>query len=384
MQRVAGDLGFTKMSLYRYLPGKTELVALIVDRAVGAPPTVDTEDWRAGLTAWSHGLLASFLAHPWAIEATVGPRPIGPHELGWMETAAVVLAGTGLSGSERLDTMAVLTGHVRMIAQQAAASPRPEAQMQTAIGELLRDRADQFPALAAAVSSSVTDEGQDDAFTFGLERILDGLQALIAQRRRFHRNQRATETLLGADRSAAVSLQPEDRRGRRGAPIATVDFRPKLEATPGPSLRVFRPWRCAARDQPPPHLYKGSVRLAEPHDYGVIDGTERLFMFSCAVQIQARVPSVGACSMSSRSRAAWSRIGPLPAGVGILWTAEPVAVLTLLSRPDSATVPARAAASRGDRHLPIASPRCRSERGRDSTADCRRARGSRSHHPSTR
>ena len=27
MQRVAADLGYTKMSLYRYLPGKAELVA---------------------------------------------------------------------------------------------------------------------------------------------------------------------------------------------------------------------------------------------------------------------------------------------------------------------------------------------------------------------
>ena len=34
MQRVAADLGFTKMSLYRYLPGKAELVALMVERGL--------------------------------------------------------------------------------------------------------------------------------------------------------------------------------------------------------------------------------------------------------------------------------------------------------------------------------------------------------------
>src|SRR2546430_8383649 len=38
MQRVAGDLGFTKMSLYRHVPGKTELLGIMIDTAVGGPP----------------------------------------------------------------------------------------------------------------------------------------------------------------------------------------------------------------------------------------------------------------------------------------------------------------------------------------------------------
>lgn len=37
MQRVAERLGFTKMSLYRYVPGKAELIALMTDTAIGAP-----------------------------------------------------------------------------------------------------------------------------------------------------------------------------------------------------------------------------------------------------------------------------------------------------------------------------------------------------------
>src|SRR5215218_3749291 len=65
MQRVAAELGFTKMSLYRYVPGKAELVALMVERAIGDPPTIDTADWRAGLKDWSHQLLAGYLRHPW-------------------------------------------------------------------------------------------------------------------------------------------------------------------------------------------------------------------------------------------------------------------------------------------------------------------------------
>ena len=77
MQRVAADLGCTKMSLYRYLPGKAELVALMVERALGAPP-----DCPAGLARGPEGVvrppLQGFLAHPWSLPATVGPRPLGP------------------------------------------------------------------------------------------------------------------------------------------------------------------------------------------------------------------------------------------------------------------------------------------------------------------
>src|SRR3978361_385874 len=63
MQRVAADLGFTKMSLYRYLPGKAELVAAMVERGLGAPPEIAGEDWRAGLTTWANALLTAFAGH---------------------------------------------------------------------------------------------------------------------------------------------------------------------------------------------------------------------------------------------------------------------------------------------------------------------------------
>ncbi|MEV4415237.1 TetR/AcrR family transcriptional regulator [Catellatospora sp. NPDC049609] len=183
MQRVAADLGFTKMSLYRYLPGKAELVALMVEKAVGAPPDVDTGDWRHALRDWSHRLLAAYLRHPWVLEATVGPRPLGPNELGWMECALSALTGTGLSGSERLDTIAVLAGHARMIAQQAAASRTSETQLTTAVATVLREHADRFPALAETAAAAAVDGGRDQAFTFGLDRILDGLATLMTTKR---------------------------------------------------------------------------------------------------------------------------------------------------------------------------------------------------------
>jgi hypothetical protein len=86
------------------------------------------------------------------------------------------------AGSERLDTIAVLAGHVQVIARQTAQGDQPEAHPLAAITTALRDRADDFPALAAAMSAE-SDAGRDQAFDFGLDRIMDGLQVLMDSRR---------------------------------------------------------------------------------------------------------------------------------------------------------------------------------------------------------
>ncbi|MFI7098604.1 TetR/AcrR family transcriptional regulator [Streptomyces sp. NPDC050161] len=213
MQRVAGELDFTKMSLYRYVPGKTELVALMIDTAMGEPPAVapdaappagadapptgaasdgpapDTLPWRPALRAWATELSAVFHRHPWLLEAAVGPRVMGPHELSWTERALAALARTGLSGSEQLDAVVLVTGHVRGIAQIAASmgvgsarATGPEQVLSAALNELLVGRSDRFPALASAVASGAAENGRDQALEFGLERILDGLESLIIRR----------------------------------------------------------------------------------------------------------------------------------------------------------------------------------------------------------
>ncbi|MFI5531600.1 TetR/AcrR family transcriptional regulator [Kitasatospora sp. NPDC051853] len=180
MQRVAGALDYTKMALYRYVPGKAELVALMAELAIGAPPEGGSPGWRAALTAWTHGLAEVFAAHPWLLEATLGPRVLGPAELGWMERAVAALDGTPLTGAERLDTVAVLAGHVRSLAQQtrAADGESPEARLAAAVGSLVEGHRERFPASAAAMAS-VRPEQRDAALDFGLERFLDGLAVLI-------------------------------------------------------------------------------------------------------------------------------------------------------------------------------------------------------------
>ncbi|WP_436497702.1 TetR/AcrR family transcriptional regulator [Actinokineospora sp. HUAS TT18] len=176
MQRVAADVGVTKMAIYRYVPGKAELVALMADIAVGPPDFAAADGWRAGLTAWAEALLPRFKRHRWLLAATVGPRAVGPNELAWLDRGIAILDGTGLGGAERMDAVVVVVGHLRTIAEQSESSER---QLGAVIAEVMATRAAEFPALGAALA----DGGRrDDALAFGLARILDGLGVLIDSR----------------------------------------------------------------------------------------------------------------------------------------------------------------------------------------------------------
>jgi AcrR family transcriptional regulator len=212
MQHLAERLGCAKMALYRYVPGKSELVALMVDTALGDPPdpaaptspdppaptspeqtslasqtggtpASGEQQWRAVLRLWATTINARYRLHPWAIDATAGARPTGPHEMAWMETALGALAGTGLTGPERLDAVALLNGHVRSLVQVTPAGQHDlEAEMARQIGAALAANPDRYPQVLAAFSESPQPAGRDNALDFGIDRILDGLAALIATR----------------------------------------------------------------------------------------------------------------------------------------------------------------------------------------------------------
>lgn len=183
MQRVAGELAFTKMALYRYVPGKAELVALMTDAAVGLPPDRPASaSWREALMTWALDLYAAFEKHPWLLLSTVGRRELGPNELTWMDHGVRTLTDSGLNGGRQLDAILTVVGHVRTVAQQSLTMPGgstgvTEEHISAALFEVLATRSERFPGLAAAMKS--VDGNENQGLTFGLEVILDGLEVLI-------------------------------------------------------------------------------------------------------------------------------------------------------------------------------------------------------------
>lgn len=122
--------------------------------------------------------------HPWLPVATVGERMIGPREIGWTESAVAALAGTNLSGGQRMDAVFLLSGHIRNTRSAATAGTQPwttTRELRPPIAQLVRQHDDRFPALIAATSDP-GDAPPDNGWEFGLTRILDGIAVLIDDR----------------------------------------------------------------------------------------------------------------------------------------------------------------------------------------------------------
>lgn len=191
MARVATELGSSPMSLYRYVAAKDELLGLMVDSALGGPPPPPDgdEQWRDGLSRWAWGFHDALRRHPWVLRVPISGPAVTPNQTAWLENGLAALAGTGLHEGEKLSVMLLLSGFVRNEATLVADLGTPaagETQIMPSWGRLLSrlTDAESFPALHQALASGVFDQDDDpdDEFVFGLERLLDGIGALVAAR----------------------------------------------------------------------------------------------------------------------------------------------------------------------------------------------------------
>ncbi|GAA4214038.1 TetR/AcrR family transcriptional regulator [Microbispora amethystogenes] len=185
MQRIAAAFGFTTMSLYRYVPGKAELVALMIDTAIGDRPDLGgvPGGWRDRLAEWARRCLRLYVRHPWLLAATGGNRVMGPNELGWLDAALAVLADAGFTPVEQHDAFLLVNGHVRSVAQYTTGADRLRVDEWSAdLGERLRRHGDRFPALVAAIEGGGYSQTTDEPLEFGLRCLLDGLDRLLTGR----------------------------------------------------------------------------------------------------------------------------------------------------------------------------------------------------------
>jgi AcrR family transcriptional regulator len=194
MSRVAERLGFTPMSLYRYVKSKDELLLLMADAANEAPPSPPaTNDWREAIEQWARLVFATFRRHPWLLQVPVNGPPAGPSQLRWMEAGLQNLAGTGLHEGRKLQIIQLLHGYVRGEAQLSNDLAHPDPAESTAgqYGAIIRTvtAPETHPALTRMLSSGLldgpTEYDEDIDFGFGLGTILDGV-ALLVDREGFH------------------------------------------------------------------------------------------------------------------------------------------------------------------------------------------------------
>ena len=175
MRRVAAELGVPAMTLYSHVPGKGELVDLMLDAALGElypdehAPT--SGNWRARVESVARANRQLFLRHPWAV-ALGSPLP-GPHRMRKYEIELRAVDGMGLSEVQMDLVVTLVDGFVRGSVGSSPGSAGPARAVDP----------DRFPTAARVAALAEADQPADvvreKAFEFGLERLLDGIGILM-------------------------------------------------------------------------------------------------------------------------------------------------------------------------------------------------------------
>jgi AcrR family transcriptional regulator len=175
MASVASALGFTTMSLYRYVSAKDDLLLLMQEAGTGLPPLSIGEagSWREGLTRWYHAILEVYVAHPWLLDIPADSEPNTPNNLAWLDAGLGVLVESPFDQQSRVAALLLLSGYSRWQGQVVRNQGGPNLPAQT-LADLITP--EQFPYLAPAIAAGAFSADDGRAFEFGLLRILDGLE----------------------------------------------------------------------------------------------------------------------------------------------------------------------------------------------------------------
>jgi AcrR family transcriptional regulator len=196
MSKIATTLGFTTMSLYRYVTSKDDILLLMQDAvcAIPIPPEDEDGEWRDGLRRWAAATIDVMRVHPWFPDIPISGVPLMPNNLAVLDWGLRIMRDLPLSDPEKMSTALTLSSYARAFgvverdvrrSREQTDRPKQSGEAFTeALSELVTD--ERFPYLAPLVRSgayadSEGDDDQDD-YAWGLERILDGLQRYVDAR----------------------------------------------------------------------------------------------------------------------------------------------------------------------------------------------------------
>jgi AcrR family transcriptional regulator len=203
MRRISERLAVGAMSLYTYVPGKTELLELMADRVLARsvdPVALAAADtWRDALEACARDQWEHHRRHPWTLQLDASRGTLGPNEITAYERTLAAVADLGLPARDAVAMVDAVSMFVRGAAQSAAdAAPGVDATGKTELdwwlerepilGEVLEPA--RFPVLTRLAADGGFDVPPDtpnynlrfaiDDFEFGLQRLLDGFEAHVA------------------------------------------------------------------------------------------------------------------------------------------------------------------------------------------------------------
>jgi AcrR family transcriptional regulator len=182
MRRLGRVLGAGAMSLYHYVANKDELLDGMIDLVFAEiePPSLDL-DWREAMRRRCVSARAALRRHGWAIGLMDSRTSPGPANLQHHEAVTACLRRAGFSVEMAVHANWLLDGYVYGFVLQEVGLPFDSADgfADLAVDVYLPQLPpDQYPYLNEA-AATLAAAGYDprDEFTFGLDLILDALEA---------------------------------------------------------------------------------------------------------------------------------------------------------------------------------------------------------------
>lgn len=197
MSRVAQSLGFTTMSLYRYITSKEDLLVLMQDAVchIPIPQEVAGKPWRQEMSEYVWACVGIFRKHSWFGEIPITSVPLTPGNLQVIDWMLRIMRDFPINDFEKMSFILLLSSYSRacgLIARdmdraiREGASPEMFSGLNysAALKQLVKP--DRFPYLYPILMSGAYTEEADnpigDDLDFGLQRILDGIEHYLQQK----------------------------------------------------------------------------------------------------------------------------------------------------------------------------------------------------------
>jgi AcrR family transcriptional regulator len=185
MRKLADELDAGAMSLYHYVPNKTDLIDGMVDLVFAEIelPALDV-DWRTAMRRRAVSTREALNRHRWAVGHMEGRSTHGPANLRLHDAVLGCLRAAGFSVEMTVHAYSVQDAYIYGFAlQETDMTPETPEDFAAVAAQQMEDYAAmlaEFPNLVEVVGGYVAKSGYDYAteFLFGLDLILDGLERI--------------------------------------------------------------------------------------------------------------------------------------------------------------------------------------------------------------
>lgn len=194
MRRLGTRLGAVATAVYWHVANKDELIELVVDEVYGemdVPEVDDPASWREGAATCARSLRSMILRHPWMVSVLdqVGLTQLGPNMMRLSDRMLALFEAGGFALVEADQAMKTVIAYVlgmsggeAAMLTRLAGGDQNEREWMEGLWPSAEGAAQAHPRLRelyAAYRDHDPEQNREENFTYGLDRVLDGLQARL-------------------------------------------------------------------------------------------------------------------------------------------------------------------------------------------------------------